>query len=87
MKIAVWDTYVSRKDGLVMHFDILVLDTLTDEDKIFGYGKSYLNSKPFTTKSLTSKECKLCHIDQATPEIIKRIRSHGYFIIEMENCQ
>ena len=24
MKIAVWDTHVTRKDGKVMHFDILV---------------------------------------------------------------
>ncbi len=87
MKIAVWETYVSRKDGLVMHFDILVPDTLTNENKVFEYGKSYLNSKPFDTKSLTSKECKICHIDQATPEIIKDIRIHGYSIIEMENCQ
>ncbi len=39
MKVAVWDTYVSRKDGLTMHFDILVPSALTDEAKIFNFGK------------------------------------------------
>jgi len=24
MKVAVWDTYVTKKDGSVMHFDIIV---------------------------------------------------------------
>ena len=35
MKIAVWDTYVTRKDGKVMHFDILVNENLKDENQIF----------------------------------------------------
>ncbi|NQX97822.1 MAG: DUF2024 family protein, partial [Flavobacteriales bacterium] len=42
MKISVWDTYVKRQDGLVMHFDILVNSKLTDENKIFDFGKNYL---------------------------------------------
>ena len=34
MQVAVWDTYVTRKDGKVMHFDIIVPDDLEDENKI-----------------------------------------------------
>jgi hypothetical protein len=30
MKVSVYDTYVTRKDGKVMHFDILVPDPLGD---------------------------------------------------------
>ena len=43
-QIAVWDTYVPRKDGRVMHFDILVPAELKDTATIFGYGRQYLRS-------------------------------------------
>ena len=86
MNIAVWDTYVTRKDGLVMHFDILVPDTLKDENKIFEYGKKYLASKPFETGHLSAKACSFCHIEQATPAMTEAIEESGYLIIEMEHC-
>ena len=35
MKVSVWDTYVKREDGKLMHFDILVSDTLNDEKAIY----------------------------------------------------
>ena len=86
MKIAVWDTYVEREDGKVMHFDILVPKSVTDEKTIFDYGKNYLKTKPFLTNQLSANECRLCHIEQATDEIISSIEGKGYSIIEMENC-
>ncbi len=87
MKVSVWDTYVPRKDGEVMHFDILVPSTLTDEETIFGFGKQYLATKPFATGELSSKECRFCHIEHATEDMIASIENHGFSIIEMENCQ
>jgi Domain of unknown function (DUF2024) len=45
MQVAVWDTYVTKKDGTVMHFDILVPDKLKDEEMIYNYGKDYLTTK------------------------------------------
>jgi hypothetical protein len=30
MKVSVWDTYVTIKDGSIMHFDIIAPDTLKD---------------------------------------------------------
>ena len=86
MKVSVYDTYVQREDGVIMHFDILVPDTLTSEDTIYGYGHKYLENKPFKTSKLTSKECQFCHIEQASEEIINAIKQKGYYIIEMENC-
>lgn len=38
MKIAVWDTYVTKKDGTVMHFDIITPDTIKDEQIIYSFG-------------------------------------------------
>lgn len=32
MKVAVWYTYVTKKDGTVMHFDIIVPENVTDEN-------------------------------------------------------
>lgn len=87
MKISVWDTYVTREDGAIMHFDILVPHTLKDELTIFNYGREFLTSKPFNTKGISSKECTFCHMEETSDAIAAAINKQGYFIIEMENCQ
>lgn len=86
MKISVWDTYVKREDGNTMHFDILVPSDVTDEQIIFGFGRHYLKTKPFQIDQLTTNECRLCHIEQATVTMVISIKKKGYSIIEMENC-
>jgi hypothetical protein len=86
MRVAVWDTYVIRKDGRRMHFDIIVPADLKNEQTIFNYGKEYLKTKGEGDKELTSKECKFCHIENIKPEWEKEIKTKGYFIYEMENC-
>ena len=86
MKVSVWDTYVKRKDGKLMHFDILVPNTINDEQIILNYGARYLKSKAFKTESITSKICKFCHVEHATTTIINDIKNKGFSIIEMENC-
>jgi hypothetical protein len=87
MKVAVWDTYVKRKDSLVMHFDIMVPAELKDTDVIYDYGRKYLESKGQTGQPLTSKECQLCHIEMAEPKWEDEINLNGYYIYEMENCE
>jgi hypothetical protein len=86
MNVAVWDTYVKRSDGNTMHFDILVPHDVTDEETIFKFGKDYLKTKMFETGQLSSTECRLCHIEKASEEIMSSIDKKGYSIIEMENC-
>lgn len=86
MKVSVWDTYVQRKDGKTMHFDILVPSILNDEEKIFQYGNQYLSRKSFETDELNSKRCNFCHIEKASEAVINEIVKQGYSIIEMENC-
>ena len=87
MKTAVWDTYVTKEDGKIMHFDILVPETVKDKNTIFGFGKDYLQSKNQQGQLLTSKECRFCHIEKASAEVEKAIKQKGYYIIEMENCE
>ena len=86
MKIAVWDTYVTKIDGTIMHFDIMAPDEIRDEQVIFGYGKEYLKTKGQENQPLTSKECTYCHTEMIKPHWENDIQEKGYFIVEMENC-
>lgn len=87
MKVAVWDTYINKKDGSVMHFDIIAPSHMKDENIIISFGKDYLQSKNQQDLTLTTKECSFCHIEQATIEMIRSIEQKGYYILEMQNCE
>jgi hypothetical protein len=87
MKVAVWDTYVTKKDGSLMHFDIIAPAELKDEETIYNYGRKYLITKDQEGQELTSKECTFCHIENATEAMISTIADKGYYIIEMQGCQ
>lgn len=86
MEVSVWDTYVNREDGKRMHFDILVPSSLNDKDVIFGFGKKYLKTKPYKTGELTTKECRFCHVEEAPKNVADAIAKHGFYILEMQNC-
>jgi hypothetical protein len=86
LQVAVWDTYVTRKDGRVMHFDILAPADMRDTAVIHGYGRHYLASKGEGGQRLTAKECRFCHVRQTTPVWEAAIRKQGYYILELENC-
>jgi len=86
MKIAVWDTYVKKKNGEVMHFDILAPAEISDPEKIYTYGREYLKNKGQEGQSLTSHECSFCHVEALRPSWEESIQKQGYYIIEMENC-
>lgn len=86
MKVAVWDTYVTKKNGIVMHFDILVPEELKDEESVFAFGREYLKSKGQEGQALASKECSFYHVETLKPHWEADIKSKGYTIIEMENC-
>jgi len=87
MRVAIWDTYVQKKDGKTMHFDIVAPDTINDEEVIFGMGKQYLETKGQQGQGLNAKQCAFCHQESATLEMEASITSKGYYIIEMEGCE
>lgn len=87
MKVAVWDTYVTKKDGTIMHFDIIVPEEITNNETIYQYGRTYLTSKGQTFQRLTTKECAFCHIQTIKPDWEADINKNGYYIYEMENCK
>ena len=86
MKVAVWDTYVTKKDDSIMHFDIIAPVEIKDTTIIYSYGKEYLKTKNQEGRPLTSEESKCCHIETVKSNWEDEITSKGYFIYEMENC-
>lgn len=87
MEVAVWDTYVTKKDGTIMHFDIIAPTLITDETVICNFGNDYLKTKGQEGQLLTSKECQFCHVEMLKPQWENEIRHKGYYIYEMENCE
>ncbi len=86
MEVAVWDTYVTKKDNAIMHFDIIVPTSIRDTEKIYQFGREYLALKGQEGQVLTTKECVFCHIEQLPTDKEAIINEKGYFIIEMKGC-
>lgn len=85
MQCAVYDTYVEKKDGKTMHFDVIVEEN-TREEKAIEYGKQYLESMGQGGQRMTQEECRFCHIQEAQPVVERDITSRGYYIQKMEGC-
>jgi Domain of unknown function (DUF2024) len=85
MECAVYDTYVTKKDGRTMHFDVIV-DADTPHEKAIEYGKEYLSTAGQSGQKMTQEECQFCHIQEAPPFVEKNIREKGYWIQRMEGC-
>lgn len=86
MQVAVFDTYVTKKDGMMMHFDVLVPKG-TEPQLVLGFGREYLGQVGQEGQPLTTKECRFCHIEQATAQVEADIERAGYHIVEMEGCK
>ncbi len=85
-KVNIWDTYVTKKDGNIMHFDIVAPVEVKDESIIYNYGREYLKLKGQEGQTVSAKECRLCHIETLKPIWKVEIENKGYFVIEMEGC-
>lgn len=87
MKVAVWDTYVTKKDGQVMHFDIIAPEKIKEASLIYSFGKEYLKTIHQEGQPMNSEACRFCHIETMKPQWEEEINRKGYFILEMENCR
>lgn len=88
MKVAVFDTFARRPDGRRMRFDILVPDTEADrrEQVVLAHGRRYLAARGVPAASLSTRECRFCHVGIASPEVEAEIDRIGFAIIELEHC-
>ncbi|MGE0242816.1 MAG: DUF2024 family protein [Nitrososphaeraceae archaeon] len=85
MECAVYDTYVTKKDGKIMHFDVIV-EANTPHEKAIDYGKEFLEQVGQGGQKMTQEECQFCHIQEAPPIVANDIENRGYFIQKMEGC-
>ncbi|MFN3405371.1 MAG: DUF2024 family protein [Cytophagaceae bacterium] len=83
MNVAVWDTYVKKKDGNVMHFDIIVPAGIKAE-LVYQYGKKYLQEINESDNKLDIEECQFCHMEEPTEEMLAAINKQGYYILQMD---
>ncbi|MBL7828854.1 MAG: DUF2024 family protein [Saprospiraceae bacterium] len=84
-EVAVWDTYVKKKDGSVLHFDIIVPVDQQDTAKICHFGKEYLMSKNEPEGIIEAEACQFCHIESPGEDILSDIERQGFNILEMED--
>lgn len=85
MEIAVWDTYVEQASGEVLHFDILVAAGLNDPAAVYRYGKEYLASIGSEGKELTTEQCRFCHVEEPGEDVVRAVRTQGYYILRMDD--
>ncbi|GJM28393.1 MAG: hypothetical protein DHS20C17_10280 [Cyclobacteriaceae bacterium] len=84
-EVAVWDTYVNKQDGSVMHFDIIVPAHIQDQEKIFEFGEQYVKQKGELAVNIDVTHCQFCHVETITKDIADAISKQGYYILEMED--
>jgi hypothetical protein len=85
MQVAVFDTYVTKKDGTVMHFDIIVPAGI-DESDVYKFGDIYLKRKGQEGQVLSAKQCQFCHVEHLQSFMEKDIEMNGFYILEMKGC-
>ncbi|RFS22404.1 DUF2024 family protein [Chitinophaga silvatica] len=85
MEVAVFDTYVKKKDGRYLHFNIIVgKDTPFEE--VLGYGNKYLQVKGVNSAGILHKDCRFCHLTAIIPNWELQIKAEGYYVHELEGC-
>ncbi|MCW3462659.1 DUF2024 family protein [Chitinophaga nivalis] len=85
MEVAVFDTYVKKRAGGYMHFDIIVTKE-TSFEKVLFFGNAWLQSKWPGAPAVLPKDCRFCHLTAVIPRWEKQIQQLGYFIHELEGC-
>ncbi len=84
MKISVYDTYVKKNDGQLMHFDVFL--PKQDLELALTYARKWLNEIGLEDVTITAEECRFCHQEIANPMVASAIQEQGYYIYEMEGC-
>lgn len=85
MKIDVYDSFATSIQGHLMHFDVFVAAS-TPADQALAYGQQWLVSMGEPAAGLIQSRCNFCHSEVANPDVANHIKSHGYFILQMEGC-
>lgn len=82
MGLQVFDTYVKLPDGSTDHIDILMPEGKSKDEAIVC-GTEYMKGKGVSDFTLTTEECRFCHITEPSEEQNKSVEEKGYAIIQM----
>ena len=85
MKVAIWDIHAIKKDGGIIHFEIIVPNDIKNVALVYEYYRGFFKTKKLRIK-LSSVEYCIHHREVAASEIISVIKEKGYYIIEKEGC-
>lgn len=85
MKIDVYDSYFTNKNGQLMHFDVFVPHNTTPQQAL-AFGQQWLESLAENGAELKQEKCNFCHSELANPKVAQTIATNGYFIYQMEGC-
>jgi hypothetical protein len=84
MKAAVWDSYLKKANGNVLHFDVVVPASSSETAIVYKYAYEYLKSRGIDGADINVKNCQFCHIERMTDKMKSDIESRGFHIIEMD---
>ena len=85
MRVDVYDTYATEKDGGTIHFDVLV-PSGTSAETAFKYACTWLSTVRPADTVLKQSRCNFCHSESANQEVASDIEADGFRIIRMEGC-
>ncbi|MEQ1789682.1 MAG: DUF2024 family protein [Rickettsiales bacterium] len=85
MKIDVYDTYATSKNGKTIHFDVFLPNGESKENAV-KFARNFLKEIGESVDALKQERCNFCHSQSASEEIEKVIAESGHFILQMEGC-
>jgi len=86
MKIDVYDTYATTINGDIIHFDVLLPNSDTNEEEAVNHAKTFIKQVGESIDTITLDRCNFCHTETANVTVKQKIEKEGYFILQMEGC-
>lgn len=84
-QIHVFDTYATRKNGRIMHFDVVLAER--DDLKALASARQWLASLGEADADVSQERCCYCHSEElAPPDVEREISARGYAIYRLEGC-
>ena len=85
MKALVYDSFAPKREGRLLHFDVLV-PAGTSAETALAAGRAFLEQLGEDPMRLEQSRCTFCHVETAPPEVAANIRATGHYILPLDGC-
>ncbi len=85
MRIDVYDTHATSKNGSTIHFDVF-LPHGGNKETALRYARQFLDAIGESSEGLKSERCNFCHTESASSVVAESIERSGHYILQMEGC-